>query len=149
MNNNLTKTTQTCGYQDCNERTSRPNYSLCYEHYQAFQERFIDECPNCSGIYKPAEYPVCRSCYTQRCPSSQRTQPDDHKQPQNDARGWNRRSSPKDRETPPRIVKAVKLVQKNMEEHSKECENHESNTVQYLVEPMLRGLGWNIRAIAL
>ncbi len=31
-----------------------------------------------------------------------------------------------------------------MEEHSKECENHESNTVQYLVEPMLRGLGWDI-----
>ncbi len=57
MNSNLTKATRTCGYQDCDERTSRPNYPLCYEHYRAFQERFIDECPNCSGIYKPLLYP--------------------------------------------------------------------------------------------
>ena len=27
--------------------------------------------------------------------------------------------------------------------HSRECTNHESNTIQYLVEPMLRGLGWD------
>lgn len=106
MKSSLTGTTRICGHQDCNERTSRPDRPLCYEHYQA----------------------------------SQRTQPGDHRQPQNDDRGWNRQ----DRETSPLAVKAVKLVQKNMKEHSKECENHESNTIQYLVEPVLRGLGWDV-----
>ena len=134
MKNSLTGTTRICGHQDCNERTSRPDRPFCYEHDQAFQERFIDECPNCSGVYKPAKYCVCRSCYAQRCQSSQRTQPSDHRQPQNDDRGWNRQ----DKETSPLAVKAVKLVRKNMKEYSKECENHESNTIQYLVEPVLR-----------
>ena len=143
MNSNLTGATQRCGHQDCNERTSQPDHPLCYEHYQASQERFIDECPNCSGVYKPAKYPVCRSC-AQRGQSSQRTQPSDHRQPQNDDRGWNRQPYPEDRETSPLAVKAVKLVRKNMGEYSKECENHESNTIQYLVEPVLRGLGWDV-----
>ena len=31
-----------------------------------------------------------------------------------------------------------------MREYSKECENHESNTIQYLIEPMLLGLGWKV-----
>lgn len=140
MNSNLTGATQRCGHQDCNERTSQPDHPLCYEHYQASQERFIDECPNCSGVYKPAKYPVCRSC-AQRGQSSQRTQPSDHRQPQNDDRGWNRQER---RETSPLAVKAVKRVRTNMGEYSKECENHESNTIQYLVEPVLRGLGWDV-----
>ena len=139
MKSSLTGTTRICGHQDCNEHTSRSEHPFCYEHDQAFQERFIDECPNCSGVYKPAKYCVCRSC-AQRGQSSQRTQPSDHRQPQNDDRGWNRQ----DKETSPLAVKAVKLVRKNMGEYSKECENHESNTIQYLVEPVLRGLGWDV-----
>ena len=137
MNSNLTGATQRCGHQDCNEHTSRPDHPFCYEHDQAFQKRFISECPNCSGVYKPAKYDVCRSC-------TQRTQLGDHRQPQNDDRGWNRQPYPEDRETSPLAVKAVKLVRKNMGEYSKECENHESNTIQYLVEPVLRGLGWDV-----
>ena len=39
-------------------------------------------------------------------------------------------------------VKAVQLVRQNMSEYSKECKNHESNTIQYLIDPMLLGLGW-------
>lgn len=87
MNNNLTAATPICGHQDCNEHTSRPDHPFCYEHYQASQERVIDECPNCLGVYKPAKYPVCRSC-AQKGQSSQRTQPGDHRQPQNDDRVW-------------------------------------------------------------
>lgn len=61
---------------------------------------------------------------------------------QNDDRGWNQQPHPKQRETPPPAVKAIELVRQNMS--SKACENHESNTSQYLIEPMLRGLGWDI-----
>ena len=63
---------------------------------------------------------------------------------QNDDRGWNQQPHPKQRETLPAAVKAVKFVRKNMREYSKECENHESNTIQYLIEPMLLGLGWKV-----
>lgn len=143
MNSNLTAPTPICGHQDCNEHTSRPDHPFCYEHYQASQERVIDECPNCSGVYKPAKYPVCRSC-AQKGQSSQRTQLGDHSQPQNDDRGWNRQPYPKARETALSAVEAIKRVRKNMGDYSKECANHESNTIQYLVEPMLRGLGWDI-----
>ena len=66
----------------------------------------------------------------------------DHRQPQNDDRGWNRQPHPEAEGTVPSAVKAVNLVRKNMS--SKVCENHESNTSQYLIEPMLRGLGWDI-----
>ena len=142
MNSNLTGATRICGHQDCNERTSRPNHPLCNEHDQAFQKRFINECRNCPGVYKPAEYPICRSCYTQRGQSSQRTQPGGHRQSQNDDGGWNRQPHPEAGETPPSAVKAVEFVRQNMSEYSNECENHESNTIQYLIDPMLLGLGW-------
>ena len=67
-----------------------------------------------------------------------------HRQTQNEDRGWNQPPHPGQRETLPAAVKAVKLVRKNMREFSKECENHESNTIQYLIEPMLLGLGWKV-----
>ena len=142
MNSSRTGATRICGHQDCNERTSRPNHPLCYEHYQDFQEEFIDECPNCSEVYKPADYPICRSCYTKEGQPSQRTESGNHRQPQSDDRGWNRQPHPEAGETPPLAVKAVQLVRQNMSEYSKECENHESNTIQYLIDPMLLGLGW-------
>ena len=31
-----------------------------------------------------------------------------------------------------------------MRQHDRECVNHESNTIQYLVDPILRGLGWEV-----
>ena len=119
MNSSRTAATRICGHQDCNERTSRPNHPLCYEHYQDFQEEFIDECPNCSGVYKPAEYPICRSCYTKEGQPSQRTESGDHRQPQNDDRGWNQQPHPEARETAPVAVKAVQIVRQNMSEYSK------------------------------
>ena len=67
-----------------------------------------------------------------------------HRQTQNDDRGWNQPPHPEQRETLSAAVKAVKLVRKNMRDYSKECENHESNTIQYLIEPMLLGLGWKV-----
>ena len=133
-----------CGEQDCDERPNRPNHPLCYSHYQAFQDGDIDECPNCPGVYKPSEYPVCRRCYSQRPQRAQAARTDAPRQHQDDSRGWNRQ--PTDEPVaalPSAVSEAVKLVRRNMGTHERECVNHETNTIQYLIMPMLSGLGWN------
>ena len=62
MTTNVAGGGRVCGEQDCGERTRRPDHPLCYPHYQAFQNGEIGECPNCSGVYKPSGYRLCRSC---------------------------------------------------------------------------------------
>ena len=125
--------TGVCGHQDCNEPTTRPDHPLCYKDYQDLRDGLIDECPHCSGVYKPADYPVCRRCHAQSGRSSQGT-----------ANGWDREPTRRVAAVPRRVVEAVALVSRNLQEHARECENHESNTIQYLVEPMLWGLGWDV-----
>ena len=125
-----------CGEQDCGER---PNHPLCYSHYQAFQDGDIDECPNCPGVYKPSEYPVCRRCHSQKA-----AQTNFRQQPQDNSKGWNRQ--PRDEPVaalPSAVSEALKRVQRNMRAHESECRNHETNTIQYLIMPMLSGLGWD------
>ena len=133
MNSRPTGATPICGHQDCNEPTSRPDHPLCYKDYQDLRDGLIDECPHCSGVYKPADYPVCRRCHAGRGGSSQGS-----------ANGWDREPARKAAAVPRRVVEAVALVRRNLKEYARECENHESNTIQYLVEPMVRGLGWDV-----
>ena len=145
MTSNLTGAARICGEQDCDERTSRPGHPLCHLHYLEFQNDEIDECPNCPGIYKPSEFPICRRCYSQRQqqPSSQGPRTGGRGQPQIGGRGWGESDAPKTRSTTP-TAKAVELVRRNLSEHARECENNEKNTIQYLVRPMLLGLGWDV-----
>ena len=135
-----------CGEQDCDERPTRPNHPLCYSHYQNFQDGDIDECPNCPGVYKTSEYPVCRRCYSQtRQPVQTAAQTNFRQQPQDDSRGWNRQ--PTDEQVaalPSAVSEAVKRVRRNMTAHESECRNHETNTIQYLIMPVLSGLGWDV-----
>ena len=56
-------TATTCADQDCNQSISRPNHSLCYNHYRERRDEAISLCSDCQVTYKPAEYPVCRNCY--------------------------------------------------------------------------------------
>ena len=35
------------------------------------------------------------------------------------------------------------MVRRNMTAHESACVNNEANTIQFLIMPMLRGLGWN------
>ena len=146
MTSNRAGAARFCGEQDCDERPNRPNHPLCYSHYQAFQNGDIDECPNCPGVYKPSEYPVCRRCYSQtRQPVQTAAQTNFRQQPQDDSRGWNRQ--PTDEPVavlPSAVSEAVKRVRRNMTAHESECRNHETNTIQYLIMPVLSGLGWDV-----
>ena len=131
-----------CGEQDCNERTNRPNHPLCYQHYMAFQADVIDECPNHPGVYKPSEYDICRSCYSQRRQPAQTTRTAVSQQTQGDSRGWDRQATPEPVAAPPSaVVEAVKRVRQNLQR--RENINHETNTIQFLIMPLLDGLGWD------
>ena len=158
MTTNVAGGGRVCGYQDCGERTGRPDHPLCYPHYLAFQNGEIGECPNCSGVYKPSGYRLCRNCGRQapagaggrqqtQAPAGvgvrQQTQAPAgarvRQQPQDDSRGWGRPPE----SVPPQAVKAAELVRRNMTAHERACVNNEANTIQFLIMPMLRGLGWN------
>ena len=146
MTTNRAEAARICGEQDCNERTGRPNHPLCYQHYIASQANVIDECPNHPGVYKPSEYDICRSCYSQRRQPAQSTRATVvSQQPQDDSQGWNLQPTPPP-EPPPLpdvAVKAVNRVRQNMTTHKRQCENHETSTIQFLITPMLRGLDWD------
>ena len=150
MTTNVAGGGRVCGYQDCGERTGRPDHPLCYPHYLAFQNGEIGECPNCSGVYKPSGYRLCRSCGRQAPAGAgvrQQTQAPAgagvRQQIQDDSRGWNQQPAPELKSVPRQAVEKVDLVRWNMKEHERACVNNEANTIQFLIMPMLRGLGWN------
>ena len=130
-----------CGEQDCEERTSKPSHPLCYLHYLHSRDELIDECPNHPGVYKPAQYDICRDCYSQGRRALEKTQSGSRTRVGSDAKGWD--DPYREAKVVNTYAKAVERVRTNMTNHSRECVNHESNTLQYLVEPMLRGLGWD------
>ena len=57
-----------CLFWDCNA-SIRADHIFCYDHFLAFQDGFIDECPEC-GRAKYEQYDVCLECY--RKPRSSR-----------------------------------------------------------------------------
>ena len=134
MTTNVAGGGRVCGYQDCGERTAHPSHPLCYPHYLAFQNGEIGECPNCSGVYKPSGYRLCRSC-GQQAPAGAGVR----QQIQDDSRGWGRLPVPELKQA----VEKVDLVRRNMKEHERACVNNEANTIQFLIMPMLKGLGWD------
>ena len=146
MTSNRARATGFCGEQDCDESPNHPNHPLCYSHYQDSQNGVIDKCPNCPGVYKPSEYPVCRRCYSQtKQPVQTAAQTNFRQQPPDDSKGWNRQPTDEPAAAlPSPVFEAVKLVRRNMTEHESVCVNHESNTIQFLIMPMISGLGWNV-----
>ena len=142
MTSRLAGGARICGEQDCNERTNRPDHPLCYTHWLDSQDGDIDECPNHQGVYKPPGYPICRSCYRQNQEPAQATPTTISQRPQDDSRGWNRQATlPPESPPPTNAVEAVERVRRNLERS--ESVNHESNTIQFLITPLLRGLGWD------
>lgn len=49
-----------CGYWSCN-RLIRHDHFLCREHYDDWEDRFIDACPSC-GRFKDMEFALCLDC---------------------------------------------------------------------------------------
>ena len=118
-----------CTEQDCNQPKNRPNQPLCYDDYLELRDGTISLCSDCQVTYKPAKYQLCRDC-NQKQPSGPES-----------GEGWDLASRPP---PPAELVEAVELVSRNISEHADACVNNETNTTQYLVEPMLIGLGWDI-----
>ena len=145
MSSSRATTTGICGEQDCNWRTDHPNYPLCLTHHRALQAGDIDECPNCPGVYKPSKFPVCRQCHgqSQQQPAGGQIR-EQRSGYVDDSKGWNRQPEPEPPpKTSPDVVQAVNLVRENITAHRRFCENHETSTIQYLIMPMLKGLGWD------
>lgn len=130
-----------CGQQDCNEYTSRRNHPLCYLHYLAAQSGSIDECPNHRGVYKPREHLKCRQCYEDKSQIYKPTNTISEKRELYSTGGWDK-PLVEPRATP-LSAEAVSRVRNNMNLYSRECMNNESNTIQYLIDPIVRGLGWD------
>ena len=150
MTTNVAGGGRVCGYQDCGERTSHPSHPLCYPHYLASRNGEIGECSNCSGVYKPSGYRLCRSCGRQAPAGAgvrQQTQAPAgagvRQQIQDDSRGWDLSPTPVRKSVPPEAVEKVEMVRRNMTAHERACVNNEANTIQFLIMPMLRGLGWD------
>ena len=142
MTRRLAGDTRICSAQGCNERTRRPEHPLCYWHYGQAKFGIVDECSDCGKVYKPSEHLTCRRCSSQmRQSRSQESRGDGRARPRDDSRGWDRQ--PQLERATTHAVEAVDLVRRNMSEHGAACVNHETNTIQYLVMPMLKGLGWD------
>ncbi len=126
--------TRICAEQDCNQPPNRPNQPLCYDDYLKLRDGTISLCSDCQVTYKPVECPVCRNCY--------RRQRSSHES----GRGWG--TALQEPAVPQSLptrndVRAIKTVRKNMVRHWELCINREDNTIQYLVDPLLKGLGWD------
>ena len=49
-----------CGYFECDRRIPY-NHFLCTEHYEDWEDGFIDQCPRC-GRFKDSMYELCLDC---------------------------------------------------------------------------------------
>ena len=138
----MARRTPICAEQDCGEHTSRSDHPLCYPHWVEFQEGIIDECPTHPEVCKPAEYDSCRQCYGENRKTIKTTLVREKRERyRTRGSGWDKFSS--EAKAIPPSTEAVLMARKNMSEHGGECTLHESNTIQYLVEPILKGLGWD------
>jgi hypothetical protein len=130
-----------CAEQDCPWPPNRPGQPLCLKHYRMLQAGDIGECPNCPGVYKPSEYPVCRQCYTENQRQPGRQTREQRSEYADDSRGWNQQ--PASSATPPDAARVIGQARVNLTFHQQACENHENSTIQYLILPVLVGLGWD------
>ena len=89
---------------------------------------------DCNKPTSRPNHPLCPDCYRKQRSSRK------------SGTGWDQAPLESGSSPPPAgLVRAVELVRRNISEHADACANNETNTVQYLVEPMLIGLGWDIR----
>ena len=133
----MTTSAHICYEQDCTYRTNRPDHPLCYDHYLDSTNGIISLCPNCQSAYKPIGYSICRDCNRKQRGGGRQSGD------QVGGAGWDKAQESRTAPVPSSAVEAVERVRKNMNDYYDDCINHESNTTQYLVEPLLRELGWD------
>lgn len=135
----MTDTTRICAEQDCPKPSNRPDQPLCYDGYQKLRAKAISLCSGCEVTYKPVGYPICRNCRIQQGESILNSTAESGK-------SWET-ALQEATIHPPQVtqdsVRAVETVRRNIKRHLDICTNHETNTIQYLVLPLLEGLGWD------
>ena len=140
---------RTCGAQDCTRSVNKPGQPLCYAHYQELRQGSINPCPNHPRVYKPAKFAICRDCNRSNTAASATKPPPTAANkpppaPKDPSRGWNRSPEAATPFSPADPAEeAVRQVRRNMTAHAKVCVNHESNTIQFRIMPLLKGLGWH------
>ena len=128
----MTADTRKCGEQDCPNPTSRPNHPLCRDHYLKRRDGAISLCSDCEVTYKPSKHRLCRDCKQSSISES--------------GPSWETGLQQTTVSPPTQSdVRAVETVRQNIAQHRELCTNHETNTTQYLVVPLLEGLGWDSR----
>ena len=127
----------TCAARGCPRLPEQAHYTLCRPHYDAVRNGDISECPNCGVICDPKPAQFCPQC--------------GHKSRQirehtgtygNDSKGWDLKPEPAP-QAPAVVTQAVNRVRENITTHRRACENHEANTIQFLIMPLLKSLGWD------
>ena len=135
----MTTAVRICDEQDCPQPTNRLHQPLCYNHYLELVDGMISLCSDCQVTYKPAEYPVCRSCYQRQRGGIRQSSI------RESGGSWDTAFQVQNPTPPPEVVEVVETtVRRNIQQHRDLCTNHETNTIQYLVMPLLQGLGWDI-----
>ena len=121
----------------CHKPTEQAHHTLCRRHYHAVRNGDINECPNCGVICDPKPAQFCPQCGHNTRQIREHTGTYG-----NDSKGWDLKPEPAP-QAPAVVAQAVNRVRENITTHRQACENHETNTIQYLIMPMLKGLGWD------
>ena len=126
--------TRICAEENCWTKTAAPNYFLCRIHWDDQREGIINKCRRHPEIYKPARQQFCRQCTD---PEKNKAIPAAMNKP-GDGWGLLPDLAPADK-----MEQAVRIIRRNLERHNEECAQHEANTIQYLVDPIIAGAGWD------
>ncbi len=119
-----------CQFQSCDKSTGRRGHFLCRDHYYDSQDGKISLCPQCSDVYKPDEYPICRKCFRSDSRNSQhRTE-------------WPTPARQPDQATSV-LHSEIERVKRILAEHEGRVRDSEEATKYYCIKPVLRGLGWD------
>lgn len=149
------KPTGICAERGCQNRLANPQWRLCEVHWEEYKKGYPNrknpkEICSRQGCRTPTGpgYRLCHVHWLENVSNPaqqanvQQTRTSGH-QPQDADRGWNRQPASQTHPIRQQTVEAVKLVRRNMTDHLRDCTNHETNTIQFLVMPLLAGLGWN------
>ena len=115
------------------DRTLR-SCQLNYKHDE------VTKCPECNTSEGNSNAKATTSATTS---SNSRTASRESQPVKYDGSGWEAPTAVPKPQLPDRFIQAVELVEKNLVQHAAACQNSEASTTQFLVMPMVAGLGWN------
>ena len=149
---------------ECNTSQGNSNARTNQNELQVSESAMQTPCPICSAAMQPrmgrngtfmgcTEYPDCNGTLNVDDNGDIVAQPELRHNPRTasreaqpvkyDGSGWDAPTAAPKPQLPDRFRKAVEQVEKNLVQHAAACRNNEASTTQFLVMPMVAGLGWN------